>query len=201
VRKRLLTGLSLLLLLAAGFGLGMFVQWRVKLGVEEAKAKFTENIIRQFAGDDRPIPPPPPFEEFRYQGAHSDSRKGGSSQRVMGKQVRAAGTYEVLLTSDDFDKVVGFYWTKVGFNEKAPTSPFYPQFSQVEGFSGEEKHCLADNVLAPAVHGKTRPLRAVCLVHRCSSYDLTVFVTRAEGEKYTHVVLLYNPRASRDAPE
>jgi hypothetical protein len=37
VRKRLLIGLSLLLLLAAGFGLGMLVQWRVQLGVEEAK--------------------------------------------------------------------------------------------------------------------------------------------------------------------
>ncbi len=112
----------------------------------------------------------------------------------MGKEVRAAGTYEVLLTPDDYDKVVEFYRTKVGFKEKA-----FGHLSEVEGVSGEEKHFLSDNELAPAVPGKARPLRAVCLLHRNSSYDLTAFVTRAEGEKHTHIVLLYNPRPTRDA--
>ena len=32
-----------------------------------------------------------------------------------------------------------------------------------------------------------------CLVYTCRSYNVTIFVSRADDEQHTHVLLVYHP--------
>jgi hypothetical protein len=39
-----------------------------------------------------------------------------------------------------------------------------------------------------------------CLRQTCASYSMIVFITRADKETHTHVVLLYDPKVPNSAP-
>jgi hypothetical protein len=64
--------------------------------------------------------------------------------------------------------------------------------SSSEGGLLEFRHFLDD--MRQAGEGETpRPVRTKCLIRRGRAYDLTVFISRADGEAHTHIVLLYDP--------
>jgi hypothetical protein len=197
MRKRLLIGICLLALFAAGVGLGMFVQYRLQIAVAEATARQVLDLARGFAGEGDPGPPAPALEDWHYPGAIEQGSIKGTSLEINGQIVKPAPIYVLWGTPDDYDKVVAFYAEKGGFKQIGG-----------QGFEGntrgESNVVLSDDwnpERNPDGSGKSRPIRALCLRRRCGSYDLAIFITRAQGEGHTHIVLLYERKVGGAAAQ
>ena len=110
---------------------------------------------------------------------------------INGQTVKPAPEYLVLASADDYPKVAAHYGTKLGFRAAGDfgLSGMTNMTSTEAGF----QLALADG-LDPGPAGPARPVRVLCLRQSCASYSAVVFITRAENEAYTHVILLYDPR-------
>lgn len=203
--RRLVMGAGVLALFAAGVGLGMFVQHRLQVGVASAGAEIATRpflqLAKDFAGEGGPSGPAPPLEHWRYPGATEDSRGRGPSLGINGQTVRPAQEYLVLATADDYKKVAAHYATKLGFGatdfagSDFPTSSYNSSGMSTEGGS---LFAFLDGT-DPGPPSKARPVRVLCLRQTCGSYSVVVFITRAEKEAHTHVVLLYDPKVISSA--
>jgi len=191
--KRLLIGASTLALVTAGIGIGMFVQYRLQIGVAQATARQFQNLARGLAGEGATGPAAPPLDDWRYPDAHEQGKLEGTSVEINGRQVIPPPYGARWTTSDDYDKVVAFYAGKGGF--KHTNGQYFEANTQ-----GESNIVLSDDQL-PDGSVKSRPVHALCLRRRCASYDLTVFISRAETEAHTHIVLLYEPKVSEVAAQ
>jgi hypothetical protein len=89
--------------------------------------------------------------------------------------------------------IARFYAEQMGFDEPDYVPNSRMAVSSVGTSNGASNH-LRDDVNDANDSQKSRSVRAKCLSRRCPSYDLTVFITRADDESHTHIVLLYDPR-------
>jgi hypothetical protein len=191
--RRLLMGVGLLALFAAGVGLGMFVQYRLQIGVAEGATRPFLQLAKDFAGDGGPSGPAPPLEHWRYPGATELNRGRGPSLAIKGQTVKPAPEYLVLATADDYKKVADHYGTKLGFGAAS-------DIGLVNETSTEGGFLLAlTDGRDPGPASKVRPVRVLCLRQKCGSYSVVVFITRAEKEAQTHVILLYDPKVISSA--
>lgn len=184
--RRLPMGVGLLALFAAGVGLGMFVQYRLQIGVAEAATRPFLQLAKVFGSEGGPSGPSPPLEHWRYPGATEHKRGQGPSLVIKGQTVKPAPEYLVLVTADDYKKVADHYGTKLGFRAAS-------DFGQFNGTSTEAGFQLA------FTDGQDRPVDVLCLRQMCGSYSVVVFITRAEKEANTHVILLYDPKVISSA--
>jgi hypothetical protein len=184
--RRLLVGVGLLALFAAGVGLGMFMQSRLQPAVAEVVARRYLDLTRSLAGESELGLPAPPLTDWRYPGAREYGTTTGSSLEINGQIIRPAPSYVRSTTPDDYDKVVAFYAEKGGFHHTSG--------SAFEGNSQGESNVVLTDDWNPERSDKSRLVRALCMRRRCGSYDLTVFITRAHREGLTHIVLLYEPK-------
>ena len=190
-------GLGLLALFAAGVGLGMLVQYRLQIGVARAGAEAASRpllqLARDFAGEGGPSGPAPPLEHWRYPGATEHGSGRGPSLAIKGQTVKPAPEYLVLATADDYKKVAAHYGTTLGFGARS-------DFGHTNQTSTEHGFQLAlTDGQDPGPASKARPVRVLCLRQTCGSYSVVVFITRAEKEAHTHVVLLYDPKVISSA--
>lgn len=189
MRRRILITVAMIAAGAVAFGAGVMVQRQYQL----APIRVAEAAVRGLTGLDDPVPPAPPWEEWRYPNAEFKASIQGSSLRVMGELVRPAGRYAVLVTTDEFEDVARFYAGKTHFEAPDAIAKSRSAVSSYGTVQGESNHLL-DDFDDPSDPQKSRPIRAKCMIRRCPSYDLTVFITRADDEAHTHVVLLYDPK-------
>jgi hypothetical protein len=189
MRRRFLIGVGLLSLFAAGIGLGMFLHYKLQIGVAEAVARLARGVV----GEDKPGPPAPPLEDWRYPGADEKSSTGGMSLEVNGQVVKPAPTYVVWVTPDGYDQVAAFYGGKGGFSQTSGVG--------ITSSTRGESNVVVGDDQNPDRPGTLRPVHAVCLRRRCGSYDLVVFITRAQNEGHTHIVVLYEPKAVAPAAQ
>lgn len=189
MRSKLVVVIGIFVLVAIAFGAGILVQREYQV----AMIRTAEEFARDLVGLNDPVPSPPRWEDWGYPGAQLRGNIQGSSVRVSGELVRPAGRYAIFVTADPFESVARFFAEKAGFEEPDNVAKSDSAVSTKGTVQGESNHLLDD------FHDNTdpqslRPARVKCLLRRCPSYDLTVIITRANEEKYTHIALFYDPR-------
>lgn len=195
MRKRLLIAAGVTALFAGGIGIGILVQREMQL----ARIRAGENFARELAGLNDPIPAAPDREEWLYPRAKVKGQLESAAVRISGELVRPAGHYAVLVTGDDFETVARHYSDKLKFSDPEAIAKSQLAFSSEGNVQGESVHLL-DDQRGEGDPQSARALRTKCLVRRCPSYDLTVLLTRAEGERETHIIVLYDPKAPGAKP-
>lgn len=195
MKKRIFFSLIALVLIAIGISIGIFLQREYQL----AAIRAGENFGRSLAGLDDPIPPAPAWEQWRYPRAKSRGEIDGASTRIKGQLVRPAGNYAILVTADDFETVARFYAEKFNFEEVEQAAKSKSAIAKHGNMQGEENYLLDDFEDVSEIP-KTRTVRIKCLFRRCPAYDVTVFISRAENEKQTHLLLLYDPNVETETP-
>jgi hypothetical protein len=180
-------------LVALGFGAGVLVQRQYQL----APVRIAEEFMRDIRGAGKGIPPAPAPVEWVYPGANSQSTTGGATLTVGEEVVVPPGTYQLWTTSDGFDEVVRFYADKAKFDE---TEGLANAGGAGNSFSvGDAPDEPSVNAHLSATRGgdgtgpASSPLRETCLIRRCPSYSITVFISRLASEDETHVILVYDP--------
>jgi hypothetical protein len=108
--------------------------------------------------------------------------------------VKPAPQYLVLVTGDDFQKVAAHYGAKLGLGGES--GGMTNVTSTEHGFQLR----IADELGPRSGPSTFRPVRVECLRQTCASYSMIVFITGAEKETLTHVVLLYDPKVTSAAP-
>jgi hypothetical protein len=174
----------------------MFVQQRYQIGVAGAAAQPLLDFARAFSAEGGESGPAPSLEHWRYPGAIEHGRGQGSSLAINGKVVAPAPEYLMLATADDYETVADHYGSKLGFVAAGELgiSGMTNKTSTESGF----QLALADGK-DPGPGSEARPVRVLCLRQTCASYSAVAFITRAENEAYTHVILLYDPKVSSSA--
>jgi hypothetical protein len=193
MRKKSVIAIAAFVVVAFAFGAGILMQRQYQVATIRAAEEFGRN----FAGLNDSVPPSPRWEEWHYPRAESKGSIQGSSARVNGKLVRPAGRYAIFVTADAFEDVARFYAEKAGFEQPDDVAKSHLAVSSHGTLQGESNHLLDDfsDVTDPQ---KLRPVRVKCLIRRCPSYDLTVVITRADDENYTHLGLFYDPHTESD---
>ncbi len=193
MRKRIVAAVCIIVVVALAFGAGVLVQRQYQL----APIRAAEAFARDFVGLDDAVPPAPRWEEWHYPNAESRGNIRGLSARVMEELVRPAGRYAVFVTTDEFEEVARFYAEKAQFDEPDSLATSRSAVFSQGTVQGESNYLLDDfaDVTDPE---QSRPVRAKCLARRCPSYDLTVFITRADDESDTHIMLLYDPKTETE---
>ena len=190
MRKQILFTGIIVAAAALVFGAGILAQRQYQL----ARIHAGEEMARDLAGLNDPVPLAPPWREWQYPRARILGTRTGVSVRISEELVRPAGHYAVLVTPDGFEQVARFYAAIAHFENPDEVASSRAAMSSRESLHGESNHWL-DDCSAAGDPSQLRPLLAKCLVRRCPSYDLTIFITRADGEPQTHITLLYDPKA------
>jgi hypothetical protein len=188
MRNRVLIIVAAIAVAVLLFSAGILVQREFQL----AQIRNIEIFARDLAGLDEPVPPAPRWENWQYPHAKSLSHIQGSATRVMEELVRPAGHYAVCVTTDAFEDVARFYAEKAHFDEPDEVAQSRLATSS-HGTLTESNHWMDDDTAAADAQ-QSRPVRSKCMIRRCPAYDLSVFITRADGEAPTHIVVLYDPK-------
>jgi hypothetical protein len=118
-------------------------------------------------GDDKE--PKYEAEKFRYPNAE---KEGGGG--ILAPDLES----QVMITKDDFKKVVKHYEKVVGDNLSADGRV---------SLIGTTKFIVNDS----KDDGKDRPVKLLVYVHQAENYSLTLVISRANEEKMTHIALIY----------
>lgn len=196
-RNRVMVAVAGLVVVAVAFGAGVLVQREYQL----APVRLAEDLARDLAGTDEPVAPAPRWEKWHYPGARSKGSIKGSSLRVMGQLVKAAGRYAVFVTTDDFDTVARWYAEQAGFERAGDVAKSRTGVSSFGRFPEGQEGFLLDDSSDPTGPNAARSVLTKCLMRRSRSYDLTVVLTRGDGEEHTHILLLYDPRTESGREE
>jgi hypothetical protein len=192
--KRFVISVALFVAIALAFGAGLLVQRQFQL----VPLRIAEQFTRDLAGLDDPIPAAPQWEAWRYPNADTRGNIQGSSTRINEKLVRPSARYFLCTTSDALEDVARFYAEKAGFSDVDKVAKSTSGVSSQGTLKGDSNHVL-DDFDDPKDPQAPRPVRSKCLIRRCPSYDLTVFVTRADSENHTHILILYDPKTEAAA--
>jgi len=180
-------------LLGLGIVAGILVQRRIQIATAEA----VEGVARDLIGLDAPLEPAPAWEEWAYPGA--DYRKGGNTgeTRIRGQVVVPSDFHGVWTTPDSFEDVIQHYAKLLKLEDPASLAArhsgwgggTYGKFGSESGPTSNTH--MYDNGLDNG--RETRPVRVECLTRRTRAYTVTVFISRADNEPLTHIIVLYTP--------
>jgi len=181
-------------ILGAGIALGIFVQRQFRWG-QEAPVGAADPQVPSSAAPD--------VEEWKYPGAEKRGELTGVRKEVAGKRTRLVGYVVVWTTPDEYNKVISFYADKLKMGAvDLDKNPHFSFIGGKVGFgseTGTEATGFLPDTKGPLRGGTpvageklTRPVQIHCLFQRTDSYDVTVIVNRADGEKYTHILLAYD---------
>jgi hypothetical protein len=189
MRNPLILGISGIALLIAGAALGFLVQGQMRWG-EVAGAP---------ANGRTPLASAPDISEWKYPGAEKGVENTGASLRDASgeKLLKLTGHAAVWTTPEDFDKVVAFYTNKLEVETDDPAAKsdgMYSWTSAPTVNTPMAKALIPDTTPAGTKALSARPVRVQCLFRRTTSYAVTVFVSRADSEDHTHIVVAYDIR-------
>jgi hypothetical protein len=122
------------------------------------------------------------LEDWHYPGATSTSTSGAGVGSPFGPPLMTRGSMQ--MTTDSFDNVTAHYATKMGLI----SSPGSVSGSRASGNESVTYH--ADNT---GPRGP-RPMKSQAFARRERGGSVVVFITRADGEDHTHVLLYWLPR-------
>ena len=146
-------------------------------------AAFYGGVFVGRAKPDTPgVLPPPPADHWTYPDSKELMRSGDQEKFLA-----------VFVTPDDFDAVARFYHRQISQAGGLPEGNIDALRAGLSssGF-GRGTYCYAVDAGQP--DGKPRKARDATFAVRSQGYDLNVFVSRAEGEAYTHITLTLDPK-------
>jgi hypothetical protein len=218
-KSRVILGAAVLL--AIGFGAGWLAASRPGGGSIrgplvtdlEPIAGLGHSKVRELA---MPRVPGPPsglgsLKAWHYPGSTPGASGSAVGSRTTGQVLHTAftlGNYQLLTTSDDFDKVVAFYQNKAtrvleeaGFAKVGPVSakdkadPTTHLGGGVMG--GTENNRCGGSIFQFDCHQPgpgivPRKVLTALVGVRFNNYYVNAFVSRAEGEPLTHVILTFD---------
>jgi hypothetical protein len=166
--------------------------------IEHQLQTFANDAAREFAGFGQSVTTATPVGYWSYPDAELQS--GGSGGGItLNDEILIPPTYKAIWTTpDSFEDVIRFYSEHLGFEDSDRFMERQPIAGQ--GYRGTDtadgpdfKHHIRDNRIPNELRDILRPVRVESFVRRCRSYFLTVFITRADGENHTHIVVVYDP--------
>jgi hypothetical protein len=131
-------------------------------------------------------PAPADWTEWTYPGGKQTGSATGGGSSLGNVRVGPLHTAQVT-TPDEFETVLAFYATKLAH-------PGIASPGGTESSGGIRGVATGNEVYAYASQSDTRPgVKAKAITYRTSNYDLVITVTRAGGEKETHILIAYMP--------
>jgi hypothetical protein len=128
------------------------------------------------------VAPPPAPEQWTYPGSKELMRSGGQ-----------ANLLALLTTPDDLDAVARFYNRQICQVNGMAEGNLDPQHTGLSSTGwGGGTYCYAVDADQP--DQVARKARVATFEVRSQSYDLNVFVSRAEGEGHTHIALTFHAK-------
>jgi len=122
------------------------------------------------------------LEDWQYPGATSTSSSGSGVGTPFGPPIMTRGSKQT--TTDAFDDVATHYAKKMGVN----LTPGTASGSQASAGASVSYH--VDN----AGSRGARPVKSLAFARRERGGSVVVFITRADGEEETHILLYSLPR-------
>jgi hypothetical protein len=125
----------------------------------------------------------PDWKEWKYPGCaeHGGGQVGGGQNAGVKEPMQ----YDLVMTTqDDYEKVLGFYAEKTGISILAVEN------GAGAGGGNHDSWFVYDDSRLPNV-AQSRPVRVKMFGKRTPTYDLTMFISRANDEKHTHIILVY----------
>jgi len=129
---------------------------------------------------------PADWQEWKYPGITVEvSTSRGMEGHILGQVIRPQVCF-IGTTPDEFDKVVAHY------AEKCPESRLPAEFG-TEGVRGTvvQSNQLDDSCTSTRRGNPPRPVKLKGFAVQTASYSLVVIISRAEGEKETHILLVH----------
>jgi hypothetical protein len=121
------------------------------------------------------------LEDWHYPGATSTSTSGAGVGSPFGPPLMTRGSMQA--TTDSFTDVAQFYATKMGMN--------LPSSGTGSRASGTESVTYQADSTGPR---GPRPVKSQAFARRERGGSVVVFITRADDEDHTHVLLYWLPR-------
>lgn len=136
----------------------------------------------------------PPLEFWTYPGAKLESSGSGGGISMNGDVVMPQTHTVIWTTTDSFEEVIRFYAKRLEFdhpdNFATRTTIAGESSPKVSTATGpQNRFHIRDNGLPGGSYNALRPVRAECLISRSRDYFLTVFITQADSEDHTHIVV------------
>jgi serine/threonine protein kinase len=194
VRRNRIVAALLTALLVVMTASTLIVSWSV--GRKTVEALLPEK--QKFTGESPPTP-----ESFFYPGAESRSRSEWGGGVVNNVHFGSNGKTFVLTTPDSYNKVAAFYGEKTRQKVDLDKWPYGSGVSGGNNFEYGKKWDWWTNVLErdediPGKVGAKRPIRNHAMLLRTPFYSLTVFLSRADNEDLTHIMLCYEVHKPND---
>lgn len=190
--KRVRVLVMVILIAAVSFGAGLWVQRQFQL----VPLRLADQFARDLAGLDKPVPPAPAFDTWRYPQSTEGGSLVGTSVRYNGVLVRPPIRMAASSSTDSFETIALYYAEKLGFTE-APDVAASHAGTQSEGSVDGEQSMLLDSgdwAMQTATDTPGGRVRLKTLVRRSPAYDVLVMLSQADGSATTHLVLFYTPR-------
>ncbi|MGA2255314.1 MAG: hypothetical protein ABSG53_11680 [Thermoguttaceae bacterium] len=131
------------------------------------------------------------WQQWKYPGcAEHESSLGGGGQ--LGTARVPPHFCLVLTTQDDYEKVLRFYADKTGTGLTGGGSGTTANGNSKD--ANMESWFVMNDSLSPEGANRNRPVKTKMFGKRTPRYDLTMFFSRANDEKHTHMLLVYYPR-------
>lgn len=193
MRRTLYYVIGGVVLLGLGIVAGIIAQKRMQIATIEA----VEGVARDMIGLNAPLEPAPAWADWAYPGARH--RKGGDTgeTRIREEVVVPRDYHGVWTTPDSFEDVIQHYAKMLKLEDPASFAARHSGWGGglYGGFGSEtgptSNTYMYDNGLDDA--NDSRPVRVECLARRTRSYTVTVFISRADNEPLTHIIVLYTP--------
>lgn len=190
--KRMRVLVIVILAAAVSFGAGLWVQRQFQL----FPIRMADAFARDLAGLDKPIPPAPAWETWRYPQSTEGGGLEGTSVRYNGVLVRPPIRMAAYSSTDSFETIAQYYAKKLGFTDVSSIAGSYAA-TQSEGTIDGEQSMLLDAGDWTGQSASDTPggrVRLKTLVRRSPGYDVLVVLSQADGNATTHLVLFYTPR-------
>jgi hypothetical protein len=130
------------------------------------------------------------WEQWAYPGAKKVASASGGAVWV-GNQAVTQHYGHAYETADGLDKVVQFYAAKLGNVGSRSAPGMTGSFTTSDPQDVHNALYVADG-LPPTTPARSLQVQSFGL--RTLDYDVAVFVSRADGEDKTHVLVIYFPR-------
>jgi hypothetical protein len=187
--RKVLAVIAVLALTGAGFGAGW---WYGRSQVPPMQPRNPDT-----KSPDDPWQDKPRWLEWKYPDSREASSAHGGGGRAGAVSVGPLDAV-VLVTPDSFEKVLAFYADK--FHADILAAPNGGgSMSYFRSEHGEDEVVVGD-VVSDSLRevddggpGGQRPVKTKMVARRTKLYDLTLVISKADGEKHTRIYLAYYP--------
>lgn len=164
---------------------------------ELAKARADLAVAAKAVGKDKERSATPPggnWADWKYPNPLKRANKEDYFSATLGTEPNERGVIGggyVCATADDFEKVLDFYFGKIGAKREEWQGGSFAKGGWKADSSKAEATTLTfrSRDCSTQPDQTARPVKVHCIFLQTDAYTVSLVVTRAEGEKHTYIVL------------